>query len=80
MRKLLDTEPVRLYSIVTAAFAVLAYFAPSGAWPLLLALVAAMLGVGQGVRSQVWSQETHELEVERAQLLGPPGPGPFDAP
>lgn len=46
-------EPVRLYSIAAALVAIGAYFVPSGAWPLVLALVAAVVGGGVGVRSQV---------------------------
>ena len=79
MSRLLATEPVRLYSIAGAAVAIGAYFVPSGAWPLVLALVAAVLGTGQGVRSLVWSRDTHERELEHATLLATPdGPGPFD--
>lgn len=44
-------EPVRCYSVLMALCSLAAYFVPSGAWPLLLAVFAATLG--QGVRSQV---------------------------
>lgn len=50
---ILNREPVRLYSIAAALVALGAYFIPSGAWPLVLALVAAVVGGGVGVRSHV---------------------------
>lgn len=64
--RILRTEPVRLYAIGGALVALGAYFIPSGAWPLVIALLAAVLGLGEGVRSQVWSQAGHELDIERA--------------
>lgn len=56
MNRLTNLEPVRLYSIAAAALALLAYYVtiPVG---LILALVAAVLGVGEGVRSKVTPNE-----------------------
>ncbi len=61
--RILKTEPVRLYSIAMAAVALAAYFVPTDAWPLVLGLIAAVLGTGQAVRSQVFSKDTHERTV-----------------
>lgn len=53
IERILKAEPVRLYSIAMAAVALGAYFLPTNAWPLVLALIAAVLGVGQAARSAV---------------------------
>lgn len=53
MRTLLALEPVRLYSIAAAALALAAHFIPTLPVGLVLALVAAVLGVGQKVRASV---------------------------
>ena len=62
-------NPVRLYSIATAGVALGAYFLPSGAWPLVLGLVAAVIGAGAGVRSQVVPTVTVEEHLDTAQRL-----------
>lgn len=50
--KHVKVEPVRLYAIAVAAVALVAYYVsvPS---ELVLGLVAAILGVGEGVRAAV---------------------------
>lgn len=60
---LLRTEPVRIYSVLVAVVALVGYFAPSGAWPLVTAVLAATLG--QQVRNRVWSGESHERTMEQ---------------
>lgn len=50
---LVRNEPVRIYSIAVAVLAVVAHYAPSVPTPLYLAVVAAVLGAGQGVRHVV---------------------------
>lgn len=67
---LLRTEPVRLYATAAALAALGTYFVPSGAWPLVLGVIAALLGTGQQVRNRVWSAESHQQEVDHALLLG----------
>lgn len=76
MTRLLRTEPVRLYSILAAAIPLAAYYAPSGAWPLILALAAAVLGVGRRVRAQVWTQESHDLAMEQLMSITSAVPDP----
>lgn len=46
-------NPVRLYSIAVAALAVLAHYNPDVPTALYLGVVAALLGVGEGVRAVV---------------------------
>lgn len=46
-------EPVRLYAILSAAIALAAHYVPDLPVALILALVAALLGIGEGVRSRV---------------------------
>lgn len=53
MQSVLDLEPVRLYSIAAAALALAAHFLPALPVGLVLALVAAILGMGQQVRARV---------------------------
>ena len=53
IQRILKTEPVRLYSIAMAVVALAAYFVPTNAWPLVLALVASVLGLGHATRSTV---------------------------
>lgn len=78
--RLLRTEPVRLYSICTAAAALAAYFLPSGAWPLVLGLAAAILGVGRATRAQVWSQASHDLALDQLVRITAAMPDPDDEP
>ena len=47
-----STEPVRLYAITVALLALVAEYVDLPA-PAILALVAAVLGIGEGVRSKV---------------------------
>lgn len=49
----MSTEPVRLYAIAAAVVALVSHFVPDLPSVLVLALVAAVLGVGEGVRSRV---------------------------
>jgi hypothetical protein len=53
MRRLIRTEPVRLYSIAVAIAAVVAHYAPEVPTALYLGVVAAVLGLGETVRSSV---------------------------
>lgn len=46
-------NPVRLYAVFTAALALVAHYATSLPQGLILGLVAAILGVGETVRSKV---------------------------
>jgi hypothetical protein len=78
--RILKTEPVRLYSIAMAAVALAAYFVPTDAWPLILGLIAAVLGTGQAVRSQVFSQDTHERTVWQGQVFSSKLPTPDTEP
>lgn len=50
---MLSTEPVRLYAIAAAALALAAHYLGDLPVPLILGLVAAILGLGEGVRSKV---------------------------
>lgn len=78
--RILRTEPVRLYSIGVAFFAVAAYFVPSGAWPLVIGLLAAILGLGEGARSQVFSRDTHEAQIDHLVTITAAMPDPDDIP
>lgn len=49
----IKNNPVRIMAIVSAALALLVFYVPSIPVVLVLALVGAVLGVGEGVRSQV---------------------------
>jgi hypothetical protein len=49
----LKNNPVRIYAVVAAALALVAHYVPDLPTPLILALAAALLGVGEGVRAQV---------------------------
>jgi len=49
----IKNNPVRLYAIATAALALLVFYVPGLPVVLILGLVAAILGVGEGVRSKV---------------------------
>lgn len=49
----IKNNPVRIYAIVTAAVALLGHYVQDIPTALVLALVAAVLGVGEGVRSAV---------------------------
>jgi hypothetical protein len=53
MLNAIKTNPVRLYAIATAALALVAYYVPDLPTVLILALVAAILGVGETVRAAV---------------------------
>lgn len=75
--RLLSAEPVRLYGIVAAAVPLVAYFVPSGAWPLVLPLIAVVLGVGEAARSRVWSPASHELVMEQLMTVTSTVPDPL---
>lgn len=49
----IKNNPVRIMAIVSAALALLVFYVPGIPMALVLALVGAVLGVGEGVRSQV---------------------------
>jgi hypothetical protein len=49
----LKKNPVRIYSVVVSALALAANYIDNLPIPLILAVVAAILGVGEGVRSKV---------------------------
>jgi hypothetical protein len=49
----LKLEPVRIYAVAVSALAVAAYYLPDLPVALYLGVVAAILGVGEGVRSTV---------------------------
>ena len=53
MKDLLKLEPVRVYSVVVALVALAGFYLPSDAWPFVLGIVAAILGVGNSVRARV---------------------------
>lgn len=58
-------EPVRLYAVASAAAALAAYYLPSGAWPLILGVLAAVLGIGETVRAKVTPvQKVNAIEHE----------------
>jgi hypothetical protein len=46
-------EPVRIYAIAVSALAVVAHYMPDVPTALYLGVVAAVLGLGEGVRSAV---------------------------
>ena len=46
-------EPVRIYAIAVSVLAVAAYYVPDIPTALYLGVVAAVLGLGEGVRSAV---------------------------
>jgi hypothetical protein len=47
------TNPVRIYAVITAALALVAHYVPDVPTVLVLGLVAAVLGIGEGVRAAV---------------------------
>ena len=49
----LRNNPVRIYAVVAAALALVAHYVPDLPSPLILALAAALLGVGESVRASV---------------------------
>jgi hypothetical protein len=49
----IKNNPVRLYAIASAALALIAFYVPSLPVVLILGLVAAILGIGEGVRAVV---------------------------
>jgi hypothetical protein len=53
MLEALKNNPVRIYAVATAALALVAYYVPDIPQGLVLALVAAVLGLGETVRAQV---------------------------
>lgn len=84
--RILRTEPVRLYAILTAAVALAAYFLPSGAWPLVAALGAAALGIGAApgpvglIRNSVFSQATHKEQLDHLMVITGALPDPDPIP
>jgi predicted branched-subunit amino acid permease len=66
MLEAIKNNPVRLYAIAAAALALAAYYMPSLPVVLIMGLVAAILGVGEGVRAQ----------VTPVRKLPPPPPAP----
>lgn len=64
MGHLLKVEPVRIYSIAVAALAIVAFYFPSLPVALIVALVAAILGVGEGVRHAVTPNERVEVHAD----------------
>jgi hypothetical protein len=58
----LKNNPVRIYSIVVATLALIAFYIPTLPVALVLGLVAAILGVGEGVRAVV--TPTRKLPTE----------------
>ena len=62
------TNPVRLFAILSAVVALVAFYVTIPV-PLVLGVFAAILGVGEGVRSKVWPEE-HVIEtMEDVQAL-----------
>jgi hypothetical protein len=53
----LRTNPVRIYAVIAATVALVAHFVPGLPVVLVLALAAAVLGVGEGVRAVVAPME-----------------------
>lgn len=53
MWEAIKNNPVRIYAILSAAIAVVAFYVPSLPVALLIALLAAIFGVGEGVRAAV---------------------------
>ena len=49
----IKNNPVRIGAIVSAAIALTAHFVPDAPWPLVTALIAAIFGTGELVRSDV---------------------------
>lgn len=49
----LKSNPVRLYAAAVAVVALVAHYVEDLPAPLILGLVAAILGVGEGVRANV---------------------------
>jgi len=49
----IKNNPVRVYTVLVAAIAVVAFYVPSIPVALIITLVAAILGVGEGVRAAV---------------------------
>ena len=47
------TEPVRVYAVVVAVLALVQHYVADLPTPLILAVVAALLGVGEKVRASV---------------------------
>lgn len=54
--------PDRLYRVGVALVALIAYFLPSGAWPLVIAVIAAFVGPGV---SQLHERTRRDLEQLR---------------
>ncbi len=50
MRTFIQTHPARIYAVITAALALVAYYVPSLPDALILAFAAAVLGTGEAVQ------------------------------
>lgn len=67
MLNAIKTNPVRLYAVATAALALVAHYVPDLPSALVLALVAALLGIGETVRANVTPMSkvlVHEDDAE----------------
>ena len=62
----IKTNPVRLFAILSAGLALLAFYAPALPVPLILGLIATILGVGEGVRAKV--TPTENVFIDRREL------------
>ena len=67
-------NPVRVYNFVAAVLAVAVYFAPDLPVPAILGAVAALLGVGEVVRSKVTPMERVLLHVNDVEDIGDDNP------
>lgn len=78
MIEALKNNPVRLYAVATAALALVAYYVQDIPQGLILALVAAVLGLGETVRSKVTpARKVIVSEDDLAQAFGESDPFEF---
>jgi hypothetical protein len=70
MKDAILNNPVRLYGVISALLALLAYYVDSLPVPLLLSLLAAILGVGGEVaRGQVIPLRKHVQGSSTAEMV-----------
>lgn len=57
----IKNNPTRIYSIIVAGLALVAFYVPDMPTPLILGLIAAVLGTGEVVRAQVLPVRKYDI-------------------
>lgn len=55
-------NPTQLYRLVAAVIALVAYFLPSGAWPLVLAIAVVLIGPGVAGVDNRYRRDLEQLD------------------